>query len=256
MGAQEFTDYGVGVDVAAAFREASSAAVAMYGNQGYTGSLAEKGDYVVVERTPLERAAAYALADRLMQANDPRVSDKWGPAGAIPVAADNCFKKRTVTMKVVYRGDHTFEDIERFARLEAAKVKRKDGETVGTHRIVNRETKTKVEHSANEGKAEIRYYAEGAPWKFPAKDWRTGFKSLAEARAALVDFAKNDTTQLNGPVEEIRIVGGTRRDTGAGLVSVKRYPVKTDLEIEVEVIKPSSYSNVPEGWIFFGLASS
>lgn len=256
MGASDFSQYQKGSAVADAFHDAVENARFEHGSGGYSGTLAEKGDYVVLERTPLERSAAYALADRLMSADDPRISDKWGPAGAIPVAADDCFRKRTVTVKLTYRGDHSYEDLQRFVRMEIGKVKRKDGETIGAHKIVGQDTKCRVEAAANDGKAEIRYYAENAPYNFRHRDWNSGAKSLAEARAAAVEFAKTDgRTSYNGAVD-FNIVGTTRRETGTALVTVKKVPVKTELTVEVEVVKPISYSNIAEGWLFIGWASS
>ena len=70
-------------DPVAAFQEAVADAQWEYGHGGYSGTLAEKGSYVIVEATPQPVEDAYALADRLIEAFDPRISDKWGPAGAI-----------------------------------------------------------------------------------------------------------------------------------------------------------------------------
>lgn len=255
MGAADFMQYQKGSAVADAFNDAVQEARFEHGSGGYSGTLAEKGDYVVLERSPLERSAAYALAERLMSNDDSRIRDKWGPAGAIPVAADDCFRKRTVTLKLTYKGDHSYDDMQRFVRIEAGKVKRKDGETIGAHKVVGQTSKYKVEAAANDGKAEIRYYAENSPYNFRHRDWNSGTKSLAEARAAAVEFAKSDTNTHYGETA-FNIVGTTRRDSGTALVTVKKVPVKTEITVEVEVVKPISYSNIAEGWLFIGWASS
>ncbi|MFY1595542.1 hypothetical protein [Micromonospora sp. WMMD737] len=88
MGASEFQQYVDGVDPSEAFRDAREDARYEYGNRGYTGSLAEKDDYVVIADKPTSRELAEALASRLMRDDDPRISDKWGPAGAIAIAAN------------------------------------------------------------------------------------------------------------------------------------------------------------------------
>lgn len=84
MGAQTFMEHGHGTDVKDAFSNAVDQACYDYGHAGYTGSLAEKDSYVVI---PLEgeatREAAVRLANQLMDDDDVRISDKWGPAGAI-----------------------------------------------------------------------------------------------------------------------------------------------------------------------------
>ena len=55
-----------------------------YGHAGYTGTIAEKNDYVIVSgKLPLDEAEA--LADEMISDDDHRITDKWGPAGAIPL---------------------------------------------------------------------------------------------------------------------------------------------------------------------------
>lgn len=88
MGAGTFITEADGSDLAIAFQAAREAAAYEHGHGGYTGTLAEKDDVVVIEATPLNPNAAYALATRLINEGDPRVDDKWGPAGAIAVNRD------------------------------------------------------------------------------------------------------------------------------------------------------------------------
>lgn len=81
MGAQMFTTYAKGGSAKDAFWHAVNDALAEYGNDGYTGTMAEKAEFVMIDlppgETPDERAR-YLLIN-----NDPRISDKWGPAGCI-----------------------------------------------------------------------------------------------------------------------------------------------------------------------------
>jgi hypothetical protein len=76
-----------GATVGEAFANAVEQALYEYGHRGYTGSLAEKHDYIVI---PLDgeatKDAAVAAARKLMHDDDARISDKWGPAGAIRYA--------------------------------------------------------------------------------------------------------------------------------------------------------------------------
>lgn len=65
-----------------AFTSAVSAAQYDYGHAGYTGTIAEKDSFVLCGSAgSLDEARDRANA--LFEANDPRIEDKWGPAGAI-----------------------------------------------------------------------------------------------------------------------------------------------------------------------------
>lgn len=72
--------------VAEAFEKARDAAFWEYGHAGYTGSIAEKDQFEVIQSTPVSETNAEWLAESLI--DDPRVADKWGPAGAIPFVFD------------------------------------------------------------------------------------------------------------------------------------------------------------------------
>ena len=85
VGAATFETYRDGADVSAAFRDAVEEAGWEHGNGGYTGTIAEKYDYVIITRQPMSYDDASRLASDLIERADPRVEDKWGPAGAIPV---------------------------------------------------------------------------------------------------------------------------------------------------------------------------
>jgi hypothetical protein len=85
MGGTTFQEYAAGTDLSEAFQRARDQAAHEHGHGGYTGSLAEKGDYVVIQRDAVSLDAAYRLAEKLINDDDERISDKWGPAGAIPV---------------------------------------------------------------------------------------------------------------------------------------------------------------------------
>jgi hypothetical protein len=98
MGAETFRQIGRGATHRAAFQAARDQALYDYGHRGYTGSLAEKQDYVLIEvpatfvhdpevkgwAGPVSREAQYA--EKLIDNDDPRISSKWGPAGCIQIA--------------------------------------------------------------------------------------------------------------------------------------------------------------------------
>lgn len=115
MGADEFFTFGPGAKIEEAFDTAQRQAGYEHGHS-YSGSLAEKHEYTVVagdggqvaprygrpyypvsafggarqdrewpETEPVSLAQARATAGRLIEEDDARIADKWGPAGAIRV---------------------------------------------------------------------------------------------------------------------------------------------------------------------------
>ena len=82
MGAQEFICTGEGGQADKAFRNAVTQAQYNRGHEGYTGTIAEKSNFTVIECRGSDKEKV-AYAQDLIDKDDPRVSDKWGPAGAI-----------------------------------------------------------------------------------------------------------------------------------------------------------------------------
>lgn len=85
MGAQEFTAYAKGKTAQAAFSAAVEQACYDYGHAGYTGSIAEKHEFVRIQVPVGEDPVAFA--NKLLADNDQRIDDKWGPAGCVEVKA-------------------------------------------------------------------------------------------------------------------------------------------------------------------------
>lgn len=83
MGAEVFGSTAEGKDAKEAFGNAVEQAQYDYGHAGYTGTIAEKHGFVMVTDERLSYEAAEALARKLIDAEDPRVDDKWGDAGCI-----------------------------------------------------------------------------------------------------------------------------------------------------------------------------
>jgi hypothetical protein len=79
MGASPFTTTAHGPTAQQAFNEAVDEACCECGNGGYSGTIAEKTDFVQI---PLPKGAEpFKEANRLIHEDDERISDKWGPAG-------------------------------------------------------------------------------------------------------------------------------------------------------------------------------
>jgi hypothetical protein len=86
VGGQTFSQNGKGKTAKEAFQTARAAALYEYGHRGYTGSLAEKHEFVLI--TPPAGVDPVEFARDLVDKGDPRVDDKWGPAGCVKVAPD------------------------------------------------------------------------------------------------------------------------------------------------------------------------
>lgn len=83
MGAATFMQKFRGDTVQKAFDGATEMARWDHGHAGYSGTLAEKGDFVEITLPKGEDPDDYA--DKLIRDRDKRIDDKWGPAGAIKV---------------------------------------------------------------------------------------------------------------------------------------------------------------------------
>lgn len=83
MGAASFTQVGKGETASLAFAYAREEAQFDHGHSGYTGTIAEKSNFILI---PLpDGRDPHDYAEELMDNDDPRISDKWGPAGCIKI---------------------------------------------------------------------------------------------------------------------------------------------------------------------------
>ncbi|MFI8287470.1 hypothetical protein [Streptomyces sp. CBG9] len=131
MGANGFITYQAGTDAERAFTDAVEDARYEYGNRGYTGTIAEKDDYTVVTTTPMPLNEATEYAERLLDVDDSRVSDKRGPAGAVPVLTGERTMEVTITTADAPAGgfEGSYEDAAR--AVLAARGLLAEGEKVG-----------------------------------------------------------------------------------------------------------------------------
>lgn len=81
MGAMNFYQRAKGKTPKDAFIDAVEEAAWENGHGGYTGTIAEKDSFTIIPLPADKNAADYA--HELIRADDPRISDKWGPAGCI-----------------------------------------------------------------------------------------------------------------------------------------------------------------------------
>ena len=83
MGAADFYTYGRGATPKEAFKNAREEALWESGHGGYSGTIAEKRAFVMIDLPHNSEAMAYA--ELLIEQADSRIDDKWGPAGCIKV---------------------------------------------------------------------------------------------------------------------------------------------------------------------------
>lgn len=87
MGACVFEHWGFGKTAKEAFKQAHDEACYDYGHAGYTGTLAEKDSFIVIEMPngldKDDNDVVEEFARKLIDDDDERVDDKWGDAGCI-----------------------------------------------------------------------------------------------------------------------------------------------------------------------------
>lgn len=83
MGATEFMTKAKGQTARAAFQAAVEEALYENGHGGYSGTIAEKQSFKVITVTEEFAARPEDFAERLLDENDKRIADKWGPAGCV-----------------------------------------------------------------------------------------------------------------------------------------------------------------------------
>ena len=88
MGADTFGAKAKGKTAEHAFREAVRRAEYDHGHAGYTGTIAEKDSYVMIPVPAEYKARPQDYARKLVEDSDPRIDDKWGPAGCIELGKD------------------------------------------------------------------------------------------------------------------------------------------------------------------------
>ncbi len=89
MGAEQFWQRARGKTPNEAFQAAREQAAYDHGHAGYTGTIAEKHEFVVIPFTEIpEDMTPSQYAGKLMEDSDERVDNKWGPAGCIQVGPE------------------------------------------------------------------------------------------------------------------------------------------------------------------------
>lgn len=236
-GASEFSEVVWIADVKQAFNHAVSEARHGYGNEGYTGTIAEKGNYRVRANNPMSPREAGSFADK-----DIENTDKWGPAFAVPVSrgSDKGVEK-VVKVKVKAK------DIQA-ARMQADSDVRakfaKPGLNVETTLVkhptqLTQNSKPEIKLEKLAPKDTFRYSA------WPRDEIATKEKAL---ELAMKDMERGDPVPGHSgiiykitPILKVTKVGDGKK-------------VAT-WEVEMKV-KISKASGKIDGWLFYGMASS
>jgi len=71
----------IGENPSRAFDIATHEAKLAFGNNGFTGTLADKGDFVIIRCPKIYEPKAYA--EYLLDSQDQRIAEMWSPAGLI-----------------------------------------------------------------------------------------------------------------------------------------------------------------------------
>jgi hypothetical protein len=79
MGADSFITKASGRTAKEAFNSAVEKALYEYGHRGYTGTIAEKHDFIMLKVPAGRDPRDYANSDEAQE----QVEDKWGPAGCV-----------------------------------------------------------------------------------------------------------------------------------------------------------------------------
>lgn len=72
-------------DLQTPLQEARAEAAAEHGRGGFSGSIYEKDTFTLIDEPRHPEEAAMERAVELVRADDARISDKWGPAGALRI---------------------------------------------------------------------------------------------------------------------------------------------------------------------------
>ena len=83
MGAMTFNTIVTGKTPREAFRKAVDSALYESGHGGYTGTIAEKHEWINIHLP--EGKDPYEFSGELINNDDGRISDKWGPAGCLDI---------------------------------------------------------------------------------------------------------------------------------------------------------------------------
>lgn len=237
-GGQDFSVFVRIPDVAKAFRKAVDDARHEHGHGGYTGTIAEKSDYVVRSRAPMSLEAARDFAEK----DDRAWDSKWGPAHAVPVGEAKKGRPKTITVDVEHDDQWGVPaKAEAAARLEAAKLF--PGKTV-TVKYIKSERGRALKPKPKKYPANFDevYWWERSKGRPSGKTYKTRKDAIDAFQAQVPEVFINGeiwTLHEKHVVASLQISGG----------------LSSTWRATVEVTPEESVGDI-QGWYFYGLASS
>jgi hypothetical protein len=260
MGGAGFETYHKGASMDAAYNEACIKALNEYGNNGYNGTISTTDGCQQVVYTPMTAKGAAAYSDH---DND---THKWGPAHAIPVAADDQFtftkEKFTVELPAVikcparYPGDCSSVEhgTTEWDLRDAANKQAFDTYAHHVHEVaINCKLKTKIVVEAAKGRSVNRYQLGNQPQ----------FGSFA-TKALAIAAAKGKLTKGYGAGNiKIHTVRYWPESDTTDAAVVRKVTVRAVADVTVTVSRekavmaPYGAASRPDvvGWLFYGVAS-
>ena len=238
-GAQGFEEWVDITDPRRAFDAARREAEYEYGSRGYTGSIAEKGGFQVVSRTPLSKSQI----NDMMQSGRYSITnnDKWGDAFAAPYAEERVVTEKEYTVRVPAKSRQ--EALALGKKAIAEKGRTRKGATVS----VKLQEVFKTKEAGNPEVSVDRLSEKPATFVVNRFGEKTPARNLAEAKRFAAQALSG--SPVGGTVEIVR----TQR-----LALVQKTGEPTRLaEWEVRGIRQQvQVSNKIKGWAFWGMASS
>ena len=250
MGANSFATYEKGSSLDQAFAAATERAAFEAGRGGYTGTVAEKSSVLAAWDKPISLAAARYLADQLT--DDPRFSDKWGPAGA--VAVTECPQaSSTFTVTVPLGSDETpVYDLAGDPRV-ISQIKSSSsfnqGDIISKVALLDDQRQWIIEETtASDGDRQV--------W-FLAKTNKLGYQS-SNIEGDYFDDFESARLAARAAAEEEHICAEVKSKIINSDQSVL-YQAKAqtgDRQVTFEITSESAVAKQADGWLIFGWASS
>lgn len=265
MGACGFVTWANGVTADAAFDTAVREARFENGHGGYTGTVAEKSSFTILDRRVRSLRGAREYADSLLRVEpmDPRISSKWGPAGAVPFCEtpDSGSSSRVVefTCRVTgsdvggAHGSPVDLWVARGAAQRQAEAKCRAGEFVSRVEVGCGPVavKTRKEDYATKGSKSTVYRVQFTSPTIATTDYPTMAQARAALRERLAMCEANNTPATGEVVALVMRDGG--ESLAVGSVTVPHADWKVTATIGKETLPDRAQ---PTGWVFFGMASS
>jgi len=254
MGACTFTQLSELADSEQAFRTVCQEAAHEFGAGGYSGSIAEKNSFSVLNHQPLPLHQAEELAGEIMGNPDHpdhyKVADKWGPAGALLVDLDQPeIRTIQVELSTNQSGSLNVQDLAR----EHCHID--EDEYLLSARVVSDEAELKPQVRENYGQDQTIYVIVQPDSLQPARGFQDSYPTLEDAKHALGAKLREETSPWEHPGNRAYEIVGVVRREGQALACGSQEVTSRQVVMEAQIAKIPERSSEKLGWLFFGWAS-